>query len=203
MFEYLVGLFTNIISAGSYYGLGFLMILESMILPVPSEAVMPFAGFLWHSGQMSFVLIIISSTIGSIIGSLLSYGLGLYGGRPLIIKYGKWFLLNEHHLVKTENFFNKFGDKTIFISRFIPVVRHLISIPAGTGKMKLRKFIVYTALGAGLWNSILAYTGYSLGDNWALVRKHSEILDIILIIAILVLIFYYFRQKFNKTKTKP
>lgn len=200
MVERLVDLFTHIISTGSYLGLGFLMVLESMILPVPSEAVMPFAGFLLAQGKMSWLLVAISSTLGSIIGSLLSYYLGLYGGRPLIIKYGKFLLLNEHHLVKTENFFNKFGDKAIFISRFIPVVRHLISIPAGTGKMRLGKFIIYTTLGAGTWNMILAYAGYYFGANWTLVSKYSEILDIILIVSVLILAYYYFHKKFRKTK---
>lgn len=201
MVERLVDLFTYIISTGSYLGLGFLMVLESMILPVPSEAVMPFAGFLIAQGKMSWLLVILVSTAGSIIGSLLSYYMGLYGGRPLIIKYGKFLLLNEHHLVRTENFFNKFGDKAIFISRFIPVVRHLISIPAGTGKMRLNKFIIYTTLGAGSWNFILAYAGYYFGANWAVVRKYSEVLDIVLIICVILIAIYYFLKKFRKTKT--
>ena len=160
MLEPLINLFTDIISTGGYAGIAILMALESMVAPVPSEAVMPFAGMLWFSGQMSFWLILIFSTLGSIIGSLISYYMGLYGGRPLITKYGKYLLLNEHDLAITERFFKRFGDKTIFISRFVPVVRHLISIPAGTGKMNLVKFIFYTTLGAGLWNAILTYLGY-------------------------------------------
>ncbi|MBI5742365.1 MAG: DedA family protein, partial [Candidatus Niyogibacteria bacterium] len=150
MTEYLIDIFVRIIEAGGYGGVFFLMVLESMIAPVPSEAVMPFAGFLWFLGKMSFWPIVIFSTLGSIAGSLASYAIGSYGGRPLVLKYGKYLLLNEHHLEDTERFFNRFGGKTIFISRFIPVIRHLISLPAGAGKMNLWRFTIYTALGAGL-----------------------------------------------------
>ena len=197
MFESLIGLFTNIISTAGYTGVFFLMVLESMVAPVPSEAVMPFAGVLWFLGEMSFLPIVIFSTLGSITGSLISYYAGLYGGRPLIQKYGKYVLLNEHDLALTERFFEKYGDKTIFVSRFIPVVRHLISIPAGTGKMNIFKFIFYTALGAGLWNAFLAYAGYYLGSNWTEIRKYSEVIDIVLVVAIIALAGFYFYKRRN------
>jgi len=184
--ELLINYFTAIISAGGYWGVMLLMVLESMIAPVPSEAVMPFAGFLWFEGQFNFWGIIVASTLGSIVGSLISYYLGAWGGRPLLLKYGKYLLLNEHHLQATEKFFTKHGDKTIFISRFIPIVRHLISIPAGLGKMNLFKFCLYTILGAGLWNSFLTYLGYYLGSQWHEIRKYSEVVDVVLIILIVV-----------------
>jgi len=195
MIDLIVNLLTKIIAAGGYAGLVFLMGLESMVAPVPSEAVMPFAGFLWFSGKMSFWPIIFFSTLGSLIGSLVSYYVGFYGGRPAVTKFGKYFLLNEEHLSKTEIFFNKFGAKTIFISRFIPVVRHLISLPAGTGKMNLKQFIIYTIAGAGLWNAFLTYLGYHLGSNWEAIRKYSEVLDIIAAILIVALIaFWYYKR---------
>lgn len=195
MFTHLIDLFTHIISTAGYAGITFLMTLESMVVPVPSEAVMPFAGMLWFSGKMSFWLIVIFSTIGSIIGSLISYYIGLYGGRPLIKKYGKYLLLSEHDLSLTERFFARFGDKTIFISRFIPVIRHLISIPAGTGKMNIAKFITYTVIGAGLWNAFLTCLGYKLGSNWTEIRKYSEVVDVILVILLIALIVFYFYKK--------
>src|SRR3989344_355551 len=197
MFESLIGLFTNIISTAGYAGVFFLMVLESMVAPVPSEAVMPFAGVLWFLGEMSFWPIVIFSTLGSIVGSLISYYAGLYGGRPLIQKYGKYVLLNEHDLALTESFFEKYGDKTIFVSRFIPVVRHLVSIPAGTGKMNIFKFVFYTVLGAGMWNAFLAYAGYYLGSNWTEIRKYSEVIDIVLVAAIVALVGFYFYKKRN------
>lgn len=199
MFSFLLNLFTQIISAGGYLGVGFLMTLESMVAPVPSEAVLPFAGFMWFAGKMSFWPILLSATLGSIIGSVISYCLGLWGGRPLIARYGKYLLLNEHHLVQTEKFFNRFGPKAIFISRFIPVIRHLISLPAGFSQMNFTKFVIYTILGAGLWNAFLIYLGYYLGNQWAMLRKYSEILDVLIVIIIFIAIIWFIRkQKVDK-----
>lgn len=200
MIDVFVQFFMSIVESAGYLGVGLLMVLESMIVPVPSEAVMPFAGFLWANGMMSPTFIIFSSTLGSIIGSLISYYVGKWGGRLFIEKYGKYFLLNQHHLELTENFFNRFGPKAIFFSRFIPVVRHLISLPAGVGRMNIVKFSVYTIIGAGLWNSFLMYFGYKLGNNWEEIRKYSEILDIavVLVIILAVGLWTYKRLKRNK-----
>src|SRR3990167_7978204 len=109
--ESIINLATAIIDKAGYLGIGFLMTLESMVIPVPSEAVMPFAGFLWNESRLTFFTIILSSTLGSIIGSLISYYIGAYAGRPFVMKFGKYFLLNEVHLVKTEKFFSRYGDK--------------------------------------------------------------------------------------------
>lgn len=179
MFAFLIETFVTLISAAGYAGLAFLMMLESMIAPVPSEAVMPFAGFLIYDGRMAWEAVILASTLGSLTGSLLSYYIGRDLGRPLIIRYGRYLLLNEHHLELTEKFFRRYGNKTIFISRFIPIVRHFISLPAGAARMDIRIFSLYTALGAAMWNAFLAYLGYRLGSNWEVIRGYSEKLDII------------------------
>ncbi|MBI5254439.1 DedA family protein [Candidatus Falkowbacteria bacterium] len=171
------------------------MTLESMVAPVPSEAVMPFAGFLWFQEKMALVPIIIFSTIGSIVGSLISYCIGLFGGRLFIEKFGRYFLLNKEHLASTEKFFNKFGAKTIFISRFIPIVRHLISLPAGMAKMSLPKFIVYTIIGAGLWNTFLTWLGYYLGGKWEIIRQYSEKIDIVVLIIFVATIIWWFAKR--------
>lgn len=202
MFTFLIEFFVEIISKGGYWGVGFLMALESMIAPVPSEAVMPFAGFLWFEGQMTFLGIVISSTIGSIIGSLLSYFIGLYLGRPLVFKYGKYLLLNAHHFIVTEKFFHRFGGKAVLISRFVPVVRHLISIPAGATKMNIWQFSFYTIIGAGIWNAFLAYMGFLLGENWLKIREYSEILDIFIVIIIIAAIVYFVRKTLMDRKKK-
>ncbi|PIY97211.1 MAG: DedA family protein [Candidatus Kerfeldbacteria bacterium CG_4_10_14_0_8_um_filter_42_10] len=193
--EFLIHYFTLIISQLGYWGVGLLMTLESMVAPVPSEAVMPFAGFLWFDHKFTFWGLAFSSTLGSIIGSLISYYVGAFGGRPLVKKFGKYLLLNEHHLDQTQRFFAKYGDKTIFISRFIPVIRHLISLPAGVGRMNLAKFSLYTVIGAGIWNSFLAYLGYYLGSRWEEIRKYSEILDIVIIVLIVGTIVVFFFKK--------
>jgi len=189
------------ISATSYPGIFLLMVLESMVFPVPSEAVMPFAGFLIVDGQFTFTGVIIASTLGSIVGSLLSYAMGFYGGKPFIKRFGKYLLLDVHDLELTEKFFAKRGELTIFIARFVPVIRHLISIPAGLGKMNLGKFIIYTTLGAGLWNSFLAYVGFKLKENWTEVMKYSHTIDIV-VVAILGLAFLYYAYKIYLNLTK-
>lgn len=186
MTEYIVNFITSLISTLGYGGITILMTLESMVAPVPSEAVMPFAGFLIFEKKFSWIEVTFFSTLGSIIGSTLSYLMGFYGGKPFVKKFGKYLLLDYHHLEITENFFRKYGDRTIFISRFIPVVRHLISIPAGIGRMNYMRFSVYTILGAGLWNTFLTYIGFLLKSKWWIVRKYSEIIDIFVIAFILV-----------------
>src|SRR3989339_804306 len=152
---YIGNLAITIISALGYPGLFFLMILESMVFPLPSELVMPFAGFLVYQGKLNLGLVIFFSSLGSLTGSLLSYAMGKFGGKKFISKYGKWFLLDESDLQKTEHWFSKRGEWTILIGRFVPVVRHLISLPAGMGKMNLKKFCIYTIIGATFWNAIL------------------------------------------------
>lgn len=182
-----------VISAIGYPGILVLMALESMIFPIPSELVMPFAGFLAGKGEMNFWLVVLFSSLGSLIGSLVSYYMGYYGGRHFVSKFGKYFLLDETDLAKAESWFKKSGEKTIFISRFIPVVRHIISIPAGMGRMDIKKFCVYTVAGATLWNAFLAYLGYFLGERWELVRHYSEsfsiIVAVILLAAFVVLVY--------------
>ncbi len=193
--EILFGAITNIIEALGYPGVFVLMALESMIAPVPSEAVMPFAGFLVHEGKFDFFLALFSATVGSIAGSAISYWIGSHGGKIFVRKIGKYFLLNEEHLEQTENFFQSHGGKTIFISRFIPVVRHLISIPAGVGKMHFGKFIFLTALGAGGWNAVLLYVGVLLGQNWGLVAQNMKVIDIAVLVIIVIGAVWFFAKK--------
>jgi membrane protein DedA with SNARE-associated domain len=167
---------TLFINQCSYIGIFVLMTLESMVAPIPSELVMPFAGFLIFTGQFSWLPVMVASTLGSIAGSLLSYGMGMLG-KPVVLRYGRYLLLNPHHLEWTEQFFLRHGGKTIFISRFIPVVRHLISIPAGLARMPLIPFILYTAVGAALWNGFLTYLGVRLKQNWPIIQRYTHILD--------------------------
>ncbi|MEM4267095.1 MAG: DedA family protein, partial [Candidatus Nanoarchaeia archaeon] len=159
MIDWLVNTITSIISSIGYVGIAILMALESMVTPVPSEIVMPFVGYLIAQGKFTFLTAAIVSAVGCLVGGLISYYIGYYGGRTLVRRVGKYLLLDESHLTWTENWFKKHGEKTIFFSRFIPAVRHVISIPAGTGKMNLAKFSIYTFAGSLIWNSILIYAG--------------------------------------------
>jgi membrane protein DedA with SNARE-associated domain len=184
-----------------YISVFILMTMESMIFPVPSEAVLPPAGLLIAQQRFTFPGVIIASTLGSIFGSLISYFIGSRGGRPFVDKFGKYFLLNRNDLEMSERFFKKNGDATIFICRFIPVVRHIISIPAGFGQMNLVKFSVYTIAGAGMWNAFLTFVGYKWGQaGWDLLMKYSHTIDIIVLLLLLAAVAYFIYKHLKPKK---
>lgn len=198
--EFLIEYIVAFISWGGYGTVFFLMVLESMVFPVPSEAVLPFVGFLIASGDFSFLWSMVAATLGSLVGSLLSYYLGAYGGPYALKRWGRYLLLNQEHLARTEKFFSQRGEKAIFICRFIPVVRHLISIPAGIGKMNLGRFLLFTVLGAGLWNVFLTYIGLLLGENWTRLESYTAWFDVVILVALFFLLAYFLYQ--NKKKFK-
>jgi len=184
-----------------YGGIFFLMMLESMVVPVPSELVMPFAGFLIEKGSFTFPLIILASTLGSITGSLIFYYVGKTGGHALVDRYGKYVLINHSDVKRTEEWFRKRGELTVFFARLIPVVRHLISLIAGIGKMEVKKFAFYTIIGAALWNGILAYLGFILGQHWEEVNKYTDQIDVIIVIVIIGFVVYFVYRHLKKRKT--
>lgn len=186
-----------------YYGAGLLMALESMIAPVPSEAVMPFVGFQVADGKWNFGLAVLATSLGSIVGSWLSYLIGDYGGRPLVLKVGKYLLLNKEDLEKTEAFFNRrAGIWTIFIARFIPVVRHLISLPAGMGKMPMLPFLTVTLVGATMWNTFLLFCGMKLRQNWTVVEKYSHEIDVVVVFILAVGLGWFVWSRLAKRKAQ-
>ncbi len=193
--EIILQLITNLIASGGYFFVFFLMVLESTALPVPSEAILPFAGFLIYTDQFSFWPVLLFSTLGSITGSLLSYYIGFYEGEPFVLKYGKYFLLKPDDLTKTKNFFKKRGERTIFISRFIPVVRHLISLPAGTAKMNLLKFLTYTIAGATIWHIFLTWLGFTLKQNWQQLEQYTKYFDYIFLFAIIIALIIFIAKR--------
>lgn len=155
------------VSALGYPGIVALMFIESSFLPLPSELVMPPAGYLAAQGRMDPVLAILAGTLGSIGGALFNYWFAVTVGEPFLRRYGKYFLVREHHLDRTEAFFARHGEISTFVGRLLPVVRHLISIPAGMARMNLRRFVAFTALGAGIWCAVLVYIGWFLGRHEA------------------------------------
>lgn len=193
----------QILETTAYAGAFILMALESMIAPVPSEAVMPFVGFLVTDGKWNLWLALLSTSLGSLAGSLASYWMGFYGGKPLVLKVGKYLLLNRHDLELTERYFNqRQGLLTVFAARFIPVVRHFISIAAGMGKMPLLPFMLVTLVGATLWNGFLLYCGMRLREHWTSVQKYSHQVDIVIIILAIVGIAWFFRSRLAARKRK-
>lgn len=193
---------TSVISGLGYGGIFFLMVLESALIPIPSEIIMPFSGFLAATGKLGSVGVVLAGSFGNLVGSTLTYYLGIRLGRAFLIKYGKYILFREHHLVWTEQLFQKYGDKISFVGRLLPGVRTYISLPAGIGKTNFIKFVVYTFAGSIIWNSLLTYGGIQLGRSWQHIDKYSWYLDIIAVVAIAAFILWVVyinrRRKRNK-----
>lgn len=171
-----------------YPGIIFLMAIESSFIPFPSELVMPPAGYLIHEGQMTWVGVIASGLAGSMIGAYFNYYLALWLGRPFFIRYGKYFFVSEESIDKSEKFFANHGEITIFVGRLIPVIRQLISLPAGIARMNIWKFTFYTLIGAGIWMFILTYVGYQVGKNAELLNEylHSAVIWVLILVAVIV-----------------
>jgi membrane protein DedA with SNARE-associated domain len=198
--EALAAFGTHVIGSIGYVGVFLLMVAESMVLPVPSEAVMPFAGFVVAEGTLSWTGVIASATLGSIVGSLIGYAIGKFGGRPFLSRFGKYLLLDSEDLAATDRFFQRRGSVTILICRFIPVVRHLISIPAGMGSMKLLPFCAFTIIGAGLWNAFLTWCGFVLKSNWSAVMRYSHWIDIGVVVLLAGLVLLYVARHLLKRR---
>ncbi len=155
-----------VISAGGYAGIALLMAIESACIPLPSEIIMPFAGYLIHTGQLKLFWVATAGAIGCNLGSIPAYWLGALGGRPAIERFGRFVLLTRHDLDRVERFFHKYGGITVLLGRLLPVVRTFIALPAGIARMNQIRFHLYTFLGSWPWCYALAYVGMRLGDKW-------------------------------------
>ncbi|MBF0613922.1 MAG: DedA family protein [Magnetococcales bacterium] len=196
MGERLTNLLLELMGQLDYFAIFILMAAESSILPVPSELVMIPAGYLVSTQKLTWSGSMLASSLGSIVGSLGSYYLALWLGRPFIARFGRYLLITEHHLVQTENFFAKHGEISILTGRFLPGVRHLISMPAGVGRMRLSPFILYTLVGATLWNLVLLVLGFVIGENQEWVKQHTLwVVGGAVLFALLLLAGYLFWQK--------
>lgn len=174
------------------------MTVESACIPLPSEVIMPFAGFAVYEGKMSLLGITVVGALGNLFGSLIAYFVGLKGGRPFLEKYGKYILLTHSQLERAEDWFEKYGHEAVFVSRVLPGIRTFISLPAGIARMDLKKFITYTFLGSLPWCFVLGYLGVQLGPKWDVIRGYFHILDVIVILAVIGVLTYFVYQ--HKTK---
>lgn len=198
MLHALVNWLLETIGTMGYPGIFLLMAMESSIVPVPSELVMPPAGYLIHQGRMAWLPAILAGTFGSLAGAYANYFAAHYLGRPLILKYGRYVLIPPDKFERIEAFFLRHGEISTFIGRLLPVVRHLISIPAGVAGMNHLKFSAYTVLGAGIWCSILTWIGYAIGQNRELVVAWSHRALVWVLVACCGLVAaYVWRQRYG------
>ena len=185
-----------------YPGIFLLMAMESSVIPIPSEVVMPPAGYLAQQGHMNIWLAILWGTVGSLAGAYANYFAAHYLGRPLLLKYGKYVWITEEKFAHVETFFHRHGEISTFIGRLLPVIRHLISLPAGLAGMNHLKFTLYTLLGAGMWVTILTWIGYFIGRNQGLIMKYSHQALIGVVLFSTVLIAVYVRRHRRKFGVK-
>ena len=179
-----------------------LMLLESMGILIPSEAISPFAGYLVSQGQMGFFAAVAAGVLGNLVGSWIAYFIGLWGGRELWFHYGRYVGVRAHHLKVAEKWFDKYGELAVFVSRCLPVVRTFISFPAGTARMNFAKFSFYTFVGCVPWVLALTYLGYYLGENWGEVGHFLHYLDYAVALAVLagaVYLFLRWRSRSSNT----
>lgn len=191
----------NVISAMGYPGIVLLMAIESANIPLPSEIIMPFAGFLVTKGQFNLWWAAFWGAIGCLVGGGLSYWIGMIGGRPLIEKYGKYILISHHDLDQADGWFKKHGDITVLVGRMLPVIRTFISFPAGIARMNFSKFLIYSFIGSFPFCLLLAYVGQKLGNNWNTLRAYFHKFDLVIgIIIVAGIVWYVWRHIKNLKK---
>jgi membrane protein DedA with SNARE-associated domain len=187
----------NLYGAVGYLGVMLAMAIESAMIPLPSELILPFAGFMVSDPSRieplthqpwSFWIVVLLATIGNTLGSLVAYAIGAWGGRPFLERYGRYMLIREHELEAADHFFARYGSATVFIGRLLPIVRTFISFPAGVARMPIGKFILFSTLGAALWSTALVWSGEQLGANWTQIRDTLKPFDTLILVAVIVLL---------------
>jgi len=191
------------VQTGGYVGVAFLTLVENIFPPIPSELILPVAGFLVSTGELNFIWVVVAATVGSVVGALLFYGLGYWLGdkklRAFVRSYGKWMALDENDLDEAEEWFKKHGGKAVFVGRLLPSLRSLISVPAGVAQMPLLKFTVYTTVGSGIWNAALVGAGWMLGHQWELVKPYLSVFGwASLIIVIAAMVWWFAGRRKNR-----
>ena len=187
----------SVISTMGYGGVVLLMAIESACIPLPSEIIMPFAGFLVFKGEMTLWGVALAGAVGCVVGSIPAYYLGMIGGRPLVEKYGKYVLISKRDLEFADRAFAKHGDIIIFIGRLLPAVRTFIAFPAGVAKMNMPKFIIYTFIGSLIWCYILAFAGFKTGEHWQDLKVYFHEFHYVIAALGMIFVVWYVRRHFK------
>ncbi len=213
MTEKIIGLLAHfiiaVISATGYLGIALLMGIESACVPLPSEIIMPFSGYLVYTGRFELFWVATAGAIGCNLGSALAYWVGAHGGRPLVERFGKYVLLSRRDLDRTTHFFQKYGSITVFLARLLPVVRTFIALPAGIARMPLGRFHIYTFLGSWPWCFALAYVGMRLGRSWETDPRFKEVfhrfhlgVEAVLLAAIVWFVWSHWKHRDSETASQ-
>ena len=185
----------SLYGAVGYLGVMLAMTIESAMIPLPSELILPFAGFLVSDaskieplthGPWGFWIVVVVATLGNTLGSLIAYAIGAWGGRPFLERYGKYLLIRPHEIEIAERFFGRWGAQTAFFSRLLPIVRTFISFPAGVARMPIRKFVAYSTAGAFIWSIVLVWAGVQLGSRWEEIRRLLQPFDLLIAVVVVV-----------------
>jgi Uncharacterized membrane-associated protein len=186
------------IAALGYWGIAIGMAIESANIPLPSEIILPFGGYLVSTGQLNFFWTAMAGTIGGTVGSIISYILGLYGGRPFLLKYGRYFGVSQKNFDIAESWFLRYGEATVFFTRLMPIIRTFISLPAGISGMNFSRFVLYTFLGSLPWCFFLTYLGMKLGEHWEDLKPWFHRLDVVVAAVIGGAVGYYLWKRKKK-----
>lgn len=174
------------------------MAIESACIPLPSKVIMPFSGYLAWCGDMTLWGVTLAGAVGCVLGSLVAYYAGAWGGRPLVEKYGRYVLISHHDLDLADRWFSRHGDITIFVGRLLPIIRTFIAFPAGISRMHLGRFVIYTFAGSFLWCYGLAWLGYTLGENWTGLKVYFHRFDFLIGAALLLGVVWYVRRHLRR-----
>jgi membrane protein DedA with SNARE-associated domain len=202
--EIVIPFLNSLYGSVGYVGVMLAMAIESAMVPLPSELILPYAGFLVSDlsqvepitgGAWNYWIVVVVATIGNTLGSLVAYAIGAWGGRPFLERYGKYLLIRPHEIELADHFFQRYGAATAFFSRLLPIVRTFISFPAGVARMPIWTFIVYSTAGAFLWSMLLVFAGMQLGANWVSIRHALQPFDLLIAVAVVagVLLFIWWR----------
>ncbi len=191
----MVGVLTGFINSLGYWGIAVGMAIESCNIPLPSEIILPYGGYLVSAGRLEFFWAAMAGTAGGTFGSVVSYYIGLCGGRPFLYRYGGYFGVTPQKLALAERWFARYGEATVFFTRLLPVIRTFISLPAGVARMNLTRFVVYTFLGSLPWSLLLTYVGYLLGEHWELIGPWFHRIDVFVLLGLAGLLAWYWWRR--------
>ena len=199
--EHFTQIFLSFIASWGYVAVAVLMAAENACIPIPSELILGFAGYLIFAGHMSFEGALLAGMVGGLLGSLFAYEVGARGGRPFVDKYGKYFLIKQSHVNVAQDWFDRYGLKAVFFSRMLPVVRTFISLPAGFARVDSKRFFLYTIAGSLPWTAAILYAGMVLGESWTdLMEYGHEASMIFVVVAVIVIAVLYLRWRRKKNK---